>query len=119
MFKNMMQLGGGGPQSLSMDPINQMGSDSTSFAPNQFSGGAMGSSQMGNSSGQVGANLGGNTTANNMQQNDMPTNFQMNMQINSGIGGLGQGSVDMEPRNVQGLSGGGMRTNVPVPADVQ
>ena len=67
MFKNMMQLGGGGPQSLSMDPINQMGSDSTSFAPNQFSGGAMGSSQMGNSSAQVGANLGGNTTANNMQ----------------------------------------------------
>jgi hypothetical protein len=79
-----------------------MGSDSTSFAPNQFSGGALGTSQMGNTTGQVGASsLAGNTNANNMQQNDMQTNFQMNMQMNSGgMGSLGQGSVDMEPRNV-------------------
>lgn len=113
MFKNMM-LGGGAPQG----PMNQMGGDSTSFAANQFSGGAIGSSQMG-SSGQVGASsVAGSSSANNIQQNDMQTNFQMNMQMNSGgMGTLGQGSVEMEARNVQGLPGGTMRTNVP--QDVQ
>ena len=109
MFKNMM-LGGGAPQGL----MNQMAGDSTSFAANQFSGGAIGSSQMG-SSGQVGASsVAANSSANNIQ-NEMQPNFQM-MQMNSGMGTLGQGSVDMEPRNVQGMPGSAMRTNVP---DVQ
>jgi len=73
MFKNIM-LGGGGPQGL----MNQMPGDSTSFAPNQFSGGALGSSQMG-ASGQVGASaVGGSRNANNIQ-NDMQSNFQLNM----------------------------------------
>jgi len=61
MFKNMM-LGGGAPQGL----MNQMAGDSTSFAANQFSGGAIGSSQMG-SSGQVGTSaVTGSNSANNM-----------------------------------------------------
>jgi hypothetical protein len=93
--------------------MNQMPGDSTSFAANQFSGGALGSSQMG-ASGQVGASaVGGSRSANNIQ-NDMQPNFQMNMQM--GGMGLGQGQVDMEPRNVQGMPGGGMRANV---SDVQ
>ena len=45
MFKNLM-LGGGAPQGL----MNQIAAgDSASFATNQFSGGAINSSQMGSS----------------------------------------------------------------------
>ena len=82
MFKNMM-LGGGAPQGL----MNQMAGDSTSFAAKQFSGGAIGSSQMG-ASGQVGASsVAASSSANNIQ-NEMQPNFQM-MQMNSGMGTLG------------------------------
>ena len=67
-------------------------------------------------SGQVGASsVAAGSTANNIQ-NEMQPNFQMNMQMNSSMGALGQGSVEMEPRNIQGLPGSTMRTNV---ADVQ
>lgn len=64
-------------------------------------------------SGQVGAStVAASRSANNIQ-NDMQPNFQMNMQMSGGMGALGQGSVDMEPRNVQGMPGSAMRTNVP------
>ena len=45
----------------------------------------------------------------------MQPNYHI-LKMNSGMGNMAQGSVDMETRNVQGLAGTGMRTNVP---DVQ